>query len=54
MGKTYRRDSNDKKFRESLKKHHAKYKCRCEYCTSRDREKQRIKHTNEQIRQIYV
>ena len=33
MSNTYRKDRNDKKYKESLKKKEARYKCRCEYCT---------------------
>jgi len=33
MSNTYRKDRNGKKYKESLKKKEARYKCRCEYCT---------------------
>lgn len=33
MSNTYRKDRTGKKFKESLKKRNAIYKCRCEYCT---------------------
>ena len=33
MSNTYRKDRNGKKYKESLKKKEAHYKCRCEYCT---------------------
>ena len=33
MANTLRRDSTGKKYKESLKKKEARYKCRCGYCT---------------------
>ena len=33
MSRTIRKDRNGKKYKESLKKKEARYKCRCEYCT---------------------
>ena len=33
MSRTIRRDRTGKKYKESLKKKEARYKCRCEYCT---------------------
>ena len=33
MARTIRKDRNGKKYKESLKKKEARYKCRCEYCT---------------------
>ena len=33
MARTIRRDRTGKKYKESLKKKEARYKCRCEYCT---------------------
>lgn len=38
MGKTFRRDRDGKIYRESLKKHSARYRCRCERCTNRGRD----------------
>lgn len=37
MSRTIRRDRNGKRYKESLKKKEAQYKCRCEYCTGVDR-----------------
>ena len=37
MSRTIRKDRNDKKYKESLKKKEARYKCRCEYCTGVDK-----------------
>lgn len=36
MSNTYRRDRNGKTHKESLLKHNARYKCRCERCTGVD------------------
>lgn len=33
MARTIRRDRTGKRYKESLKKKEARYKCRCEYCT---------------------
>jgi hypothetical protein len=33
MSRTIRKDRNDKRYKESLKKKEARYKCRCGYCT---------------------
>ena len=33
MARTIRKDKNGKRYKESLKKKEARYKCRCEYCT---------------------
>ena len=33
MSRTIRRDKNGKRYKESLKKKDARYKCRCGYCT---------------------
>ena len=33
MANTLRRDNTGKRYKESLKKKEARYKCRCEYCT---------------------
>lgn len=33
MSRTIRKDRNGKRYKESLKKKEARYKCRCEYCT---------------------
>ena len=33
MSRTIRRDRTGKRYKESLKKKEARYKCRCEYCT---------------------
>ena len=33
MSRTIRKDRNGKRYKESLKKKEAQYKCRCEYCT---------------------
>ena len=32
MSNTYRKDREGKTYKESLKKKHARYRCRCEYC----------------------
>ena len=32
MSRTIRKDRNGKRYKESLKKKEARYKCRCEYC----------------------
>lgn len=32
MSNTFRKDRNGRKFKESLKKIEARYKCRCNYC----------------------
>ena len=37
MGNTLRRDRTGKRYKESLKKKEARYKCRCEYCTGVDK-----------------
>lgn len=37
MSRTIRRDRNGKRYKESLKKKEARYKCRCEYCTGVDK-----------------
>jgi hypothetical protein len=44
MGKTTRKDKNGRTFKESLKKRHSRYKCRCEYCSgvSLNRMKEKI------------
>ena len=36
MSNTIRKDKNGKKHKESLLKHNARYKCRCERCTGID------------------
>ena len=33
VARTIRKDRNGKRYKESLKKKEARYKCRCEYCT---------------------
>ena len=33
MSRTIRKDRNDKRYKESLKKKETRYKCRCGYCT---------------------
>ena len=33
MSRTIRRDRTGKRYKESLKKKEARYKCRCGYCT---------------------
>ena len=33
MARTIRRDRTGKRYKESLKKKEARYKCRCGYCT---------------------
>ena len=33
VARTIRKDGNGKRYKESLKKKEARYKCRCEYCT---------------------
>lgn len=37
MANTLRRDRTGKRYKESLKKKEARYKCRCEYCTGADK-----------------
>ena len=37
MARTIRRDRNGKRYKESLKKKEARYKCRCGYCTGVDK-----------------
>ena len=37
MARTIRRDRTGKRYKESLKKKEARYKCRCEYCTGVDK-----------------
>ena len=37
MANTLRRDRTGKRYKESLKKKEARYKCRCEYCTGVDK-----------------
>ena len=37
MSRTIRRDRTGKRYKESLKKKEARYKCRCEYCTGVDK-----------------
>ncbi len=37
MANTLRRDKAGKRYKESLKKKEARYKCRCEYCTGVDK-----------------
>ena len=36
MSRTIRKDRNDKRYKESLKKKEARYKCRCGYCKGGD------------------
>ena len=42
MSNTYRKDSNDKFYKESLKKKFARYKCRCERCVGKNSEVDKI------------
>lgn len=37
MARTIRKDRNGKRYKESLKKKEARYKCRCGYCTGVDK-----------------
>lgn len=37
MANTLRRDRTGKRYKESLKKKEARYKCRCGYCTGVDK-----------------
>ena len=37
MANTLRRDRTGKRYKESLKKKEARYKCRCKYCTGVDK-----------------
>ena len=37
MARTIRKDRNGKRYKESLKKKEAQYKCRCGYCTGVDK-----------------
>ena len=37
MSRTIRKDRTGKRYKESLKKKEARYKCRCGYCTGVDR-----------------
>ena len=37
MSRTIRRDRTGKRYKESLKKKEARYKCRCGYCTGVDK-----------------
>ena len=39
MSNTYRRDRNNKLFKETLKKHNGITRCRCEYCMDVERNK---------------
>ena len=39
MSNTYRRDRNNKLFKETLKKHNGRTRCRCEYCMDVERNK---------------
>lgn len=54
MSRTIRRDRNGKRYKESLKKKEARYKCRCEYCTGVDKnnlcEKIADKESKEQLK----
>ena len=53
MSRTIRKDRNGKRYKESLKKKEARYKCRCGYCTGVDKnnlcEKIAEKELKEQI-----
>ena len=53
MSRTIRKDRSGKRYKESLKKKEARYKCRCEYCTGVDKnnlcEKIAEKELKEQI-----
>ena len=42
MSNTYRKDSNNKSYKESLKKKFARYKCRCERCVGKNSEVYKI------------
>ena len=53
MARTIRKDRNGRRYKESLKKKEARYKCRCEYCTGVSKNlicekiaKKRIKKSN--------
>lgn len=37
MSNTLRKDKNGKTFKESIKKHDGRTRCRCEYCSGADR-----------------
>ena len=39
MSNTYRKDRNNKIFKETLKKHSGRTRCRCEYCMDVERDK---------------
>ena len=54
MSRTIRRDRTGKRYKESLKKKEARYKCRCGYCTGVDKnnlcEKIAEKESKEQLK----
>ena len=54
MSRTIRKDKNGKRYKESLKKKEARYKCRCGYCTGVDKnnlcEKIAEKESKEQLK----
>lgn len=39
MSNTLRKDKNGNIFKEGLKSHERRYRCRCEYCTTLERNK---------------
>jgi hypothetical protein len=56
MSNTLRKDKNGKVFKESIKKHNGRTRCRCEYCSGVDRnelfDKISEKEIKEQIKVI--
>ena len=56
MSRTIRKDRNGKRYKESLKKKEARYRCRCEYCSGVSKnlvcEKIAEKEMKEEIRVI--
>lgn len=42
MGNTFRKDRNGNTYKEGLKKNHARYKCRCNYCLGKNSTEDKI------------
>lgn len=51
MGKTYRKDRFDKKYKEGnpKKKHNLKFKCKCDYCMNAEKQRLLQKWYDEEI-----
>ena len=51
MSNTYRRDRNNKLFKETLKKHNGRKRCRCEYCMGVERNKTADKIAEKELKE---